>query len=160
MAFGLWGVLSGEIGLSVSVVACLTIGIVVDDTIHFLSKYVRAKHELKLSTEQAVRYSFRTVGVAMVSTSIILVANFGVMAFSGFYPSSSLGVLTAITIALALIVDFLFFAPLLLTLDLHRVRHSSATLPEPASEVRADSEQAHPRMGGVHSPVATDLIKP
>ena len=43
MAFGLWGLLNGEIGLAVSVVACMTLGIVVDDTVHFLSKYVRAK---------------------------------------------------------------------------------------------------------------------
>lgn len=97
--------------------ACITLGIVVDDTIHFLSKYVRAKREKQLPTEEAVLYSFRTVGVALVSTSIILVANFGVLAFSSFYPSQSLGMLTSITILVALVVDFLFFAPLLLVLD-------------------------------------------
>lgn len=117
MAFGIWGLISGEIGLSVSIVACITLGIVVDDTIHFLSKYVRAKREQNLPTEEAVLYSFRTVGVALVSTSIILVANFGVLAFSSFYPSQSLGMLTSITILVALAVDFLFFAPLLLVLD-------------------------------------------
>jgi predicted RND superfamily exporter protein len=120
MAFGLWGLLSGQVGLSLSVVACLTLGIVVDDTVHFLSKYVRAKREQSLSTEAAVRYAFRTVGVALVATSIILVANFGVMAFSGFYPSSSLGTLTAITIVMALVVDMFFFAPFLLLLDRRR----------------------------------------
>src|SRR5690606_34133995 len=117
MAFGIWGLVNGEIGLSVSIVACITLGIVVDDTIHFLSKYVRAKREKQLPTEEAVLYSFRTVGVALVSTSIILVANFGVLAFSSFYPSQSLGMLTSITILVALVVDFLFFAPLLLVLD-------------------------------------------
>lgn len=117
MAFGVWGIIDGKVGISVSVVACLTLGIVVDDTVHFLSKYVRAKREQKLSTEDAVRYAFRTVGVALVSTSIILVANFGVMSFSNFYPSSSLGILTAITIFLALVVDFLFLAPFILAFD-------------------------------------------
>lgn len=117
MAFGIWALISGEIGLSVSIVTCITLGIVVDDTIHFLSKYVRAKREKQLPTHEAVLYSFRTVGVALVSTSIILVANFGVLAFSSFYPSQSLGILTSITILVALVVDFLFFAPLLLVLD-------------------------------------------
>src|SRR5690606_35209007 len=36
MSFGLWGLLYGQIGLAVSVVACMTIGIVVDDTVHFI----------------------------------------------------------------------------------------------------------------------------
>lgn len=117
MAFGLWGLTMGNVGVSVSIVACLTIGIVVDDTVHFLSKYVRAKREQNLGTEDAVRYAFSTVGVALVSTSIILVANFVVIAFSGFYPSSNLGTLTSVTILLALIIDLLFFAPFLLLLD-------------------------------------------
>ena len=117
MAFGVWGLIDGNVNLSVSIVACITLGVVVDDTVHFLSKYVRAKREQQLSTEAAVRYAFRTVGVALVSTSIILVANFSVMVFSSFQPASSLGLLTAVTIFLALAVDFLFFAPLLLTMD-------------------------------------------
>lgn len=125
MAFGVWGILDGNISLSVSIVACITLGVVVDDTVHFLSKYVRAKREQNLNTVEAVRYAFRTVGVALVSTSIILVANFGVMAFSNFQPASSLGMLTAITIILALVIDFLFFAPLLLAMDARRSRRTA-----------------------------------
>ena len=117
MAFGLWGLVNGEIGLAVSVVACMTLGIVVDDTVHFLSKYVRAKRELGLNTEQAVEYALRTVGVALVATSVVLVANFAVIGTSHFYPNSSMGQLSAITIAMALIVDFFFFVPLLVALD-------------------------------------------
>lgn len=117
MAFGLWGMINGEIGLAVSVVACMTLGIVVDDTVHFLSKYVRAKRELGLSTEEAVTYAFRTVGVALVATSIVLVANFAVIGTSNFYPNSSMGQLSAITIAMALFVDFFFFVPFLVLLD-------------------------------------------
>ena len=120
MAFGVWGLINGEIGLAVSIVACMTIGIVVDDTVHFLSKYVRAKRELGLDTEGAVRYAFRTVGVALVATSVVLVTNFAVIGTSHFYPNSSMGMLSAITIAMALVVDFLFFVPLLIALDRRR----------------------------------------
>ncbi|MEE4249809.1 MAG: MMPL family transporter [Alcanivoracaceae bacterium] len=117
MAFGLWALISGEIGLAVSVVACMTLGIVVDDTVHFLSKYVRAKREHGLGTADAVRYAFRTVGVALIATSVVLVANFAVIGTSNFYPNSSMGQLSAITIAMALVVDFFFFVPLLIVLD-------------------------------------------
>ncbi len=120
MAFGLWALISGEIGLAVSVVACMTLGIVVDDTVHFLSKYVRAKREHGLDTADAVRYAFRTVGVALIATSVVLVANFAVIGTSNFYPNSSMGQLSAITIAMALVVDFFFFVPLLIMLDRRR----------------------------------------
>lgn len=120
MAFGLWGLISGEIGLAVSVVACMTLGIVVDDTVHFLSKYVRAKREHGLGTADAVRYAFRTVGIALIATSVVLVANFAVIGTSNFYPNSSMGQLSAITIAMALIVDFFFFVPMLIELDRRR----------------------------------------
>ena len=42
IAFGIWALIDGEIGLGLSVVTAMTLGIVVDDTIHFLSKYLRA----------------------------------------------------------------------------------------------------------------------
>ena len=152
MAFGLWGLIQGEIGLSVSIVACITLGIVVDDTIHFLSKYVRAKREKKLSTPDAVMYSFRTVGVALVSTSLILVANFGVLAFANFYPSQSLGILTSITILVALVVDFFFFVPLLLVLD-ERRRHKREQAPGLAPVAAALPEGTSPQepleIGGI-----------
>ncbi|MZR61664.1 RND family transporter [Alcanivorax sp. DP30] len=128
MAFGLWGLINGEIGLAVSVVACMTLGIVVDDTVHFLSKYVRAKRELGLNTEKAVGYAFRTVGVALVATSVVLVANFAVIGTSHFYPNASMGLLSAITIAMALVVDFFFFVPLLVALDRRR-KGSQASQP-------------------------------
>ncbi|HEY9134685.1 MAG TPA: MMPL family transporter [Pseudomonadales bacterium] len=130
MAFGIWGVFVGQVGMAVSIVASLTIGIVVDDTVHFLSKYVRAKRELGYSTADAVRYSFKTVGVALVLTSILLSANFGVMALSHFQPVANMGILTAVVIVMALVVDFLFFVPLLLLLDQHtdRLKKLNASL--------------------------------
>lgn len=114
MAFGLWGVLVGQIGLAMSVVAGVTIGIVVDDTVHFLSKYVRAQRERGLSPEDAVRYAFSTVGTALWVTSFVLVIGFGILAMSTFELNAGMGLLTAITIALALIADFLFLPPLLM----------------------------------------------
>ena len=117
MAFGFWGLAVGRIGMGTSIVAAMTIGIVVDDTVHFLSKYRRARRELGMSAEDAVRYSFHTVGTALWITSLILIAGFFVLTFSGFLMNSQMGVLTAITIAFALAADFLFLPPLLMWVD-------------------------------------------
>ena len=117
MAFGVWALIDGEIGMALSVVTAMTLGIVVDDTIHFLSKYLRARREQGLGAEDAVRYAFSTVGIALWVTSVALVAGFLVLATSSFKLNSSMGLLTAIVIAIALIVDFLLLPPLLIKLD-------------------------------------------
>jgi len=117
LAFGIWGLLVGQVGLALSVVAAMTIGIVVDDTVHFLSKYLRARREEQLSTEDAVRYAFFTVGTALWVTSLVLTAGFLGLSRSAFEVNSGMGLLTAITIVIALIADFLFLPPLLMAVD-------------------------------------------
>ncbi len=117
MAFGLWALFVGQVGLAVSVVVAMTLGIVVDDTIHFLSKYLRARRERGMNAEDAVRYAFRTVGVALTVTTIVLMAGFLVISQSNFLVNSQMGALTAVTIVIALIVDFLFLPALLIRVD-------------------------------------------
>ena len=117
MGFGLWGYMVGEIGLSLSIVSTMTLGIVVDDTVHFLSKYLRARREKNLSPEDAVRYAFATVGRALLITSIVLVAGFLVLATSSFQLNSGMGLVTALVIVLALLADFLFLPPLLIKIE-------------------------------------------
>lgn len=117
MGFGLWGLLYGQVGLGLSVVMGLTLGIVVDDTVHFLSKYLRARREQGLNAEDAVRYAFHTVGIALLVTTLVLVAGFMVLTQSAFKLNSDMGLLTAITIALALAADFFFLPPLLMKVD-------------------------------------------
>lgn len=117
MAFGAWGVLVGEVGLSLSVVTGMTLGIVVDDTIHFLSKYLRARREQGLSPSDSVRYAFRTVGTALWVTSAVLMAGFIVLTLSAFKPNSEMGLMSSITIGLALAADFLLLPPLLMKME-------------------------------------------
>lgn len=117
MAFGAWALFVGQVGLAVSVVAAMTLGIVVDDTIHFLSKYLRARRERGMNAEDAIRYAFNTVGVALFITTVILTAGFMIIAQSTFLINANMGLLTAITICIALFVDFLFLPPLLMLVD-------------------------------------------
>lgn len=117
MAFGVWALVDGEIGLGLSVVAAMTLGIVVDDTIHFMSKYLRARHEQGLDAAGAVKYAFSTVGIALWTTSVALVAGFMVISTSSFQLNAQMGVLVSAIIALALFVDFFLLPALLIRFD-------------------------------------------
>jgi predicted RND superfamily exporter protein len=117
MSFGVWGMLVGQVGLALSVIVSLTLGIVVDDTIHFLSKYLRGRREENMDPTQAVRYAFNTVGTAMWITTVALVAGFSVLTISGYTVNAQMGLLSAITISLALLLDFLFLPALLMMMD-------------------------------------------
>lgn len=117
MAFGVWGIFVGQISLAASVVASAALGIIIDDTVHFLSKYKLARTEKGLSPEDAVRYAFSTVGTAIWYMTVVLVAGFLVLGLSGFELNASLGILTAVTIAIALVVDFLLLPPLLMIME-------------------------------------------
>lgn len=117
LAFGLWGMVDGQVGMGLAVVTGMTLGIVVDDSVHFLSKYMRARREKGLSSEDAVRYAFRTVGMALVVTSIVLAAGFLVLSMSAFNMNADMAIMTAFTICFALLADFILLPPLLMKLD-------------------------------------------
>lgn len=120
VGFGLWGLMVGRVGMGLSVVSGLTMGIVVDYTVHLLSKYQMAQQENNLNTPDAIQYAFSTVGSALVVTTIVLCVNFGLLFFSVFVLNSDLGVLTAGIILIALVIDLFFLPPLLLWLDRNR----------------------------------------
>jgi predicted RND superfamily exporter protein len=117
MGFGVWYLVDGQVGLALSVVAGMTLGIVVDDTVHFLSKYLHARRDRGKDSAAAVSYAFSSVGSALWITTFVLVAGFMVLAQSTFKLNADMGLLTGITILIALVVDFLFLPALLLKLD-------------------------------------------
>jgi predicted RND superfamily exporter protein len=116
-AFGIWGLFVGQVGIALSVVTGMTLGIVVDDTVHFMSKYLRARREKGFNAEQAVHYAFNSVGIALLVTSVVLVAGFMIMAQSHFELNAGMGLLTSVVIALALAIDFMLLPPLLIKLE-------------------------------------------
>lgn len=117
MSYGLWAMMGKPLGMAGSVVATMSLGIVVNDNVHFLCEYVRARREKNMQPADAVRFAFSIAGVPMWSASIILVAGFALLSFSGFTVNSTMGLLTAITIAFALAADFFFLPPLLLKVE-------------------------------------------
>jgi len=130
VAFGIWGITNGQINMMLALVLSMTLGIVVDDTIHMLTKYIRARRELGKSPQDAIRYTFSTVGRAIIVTTIILTAGFSVLMQSSFAFNSDMGKLTAITIVVALILDLLLLPALLLVIDKDIPKSQSAEEPE------------------------------
>jgi hypothetical protein len=92
------------------------LGIIVDDTVHFLAKYLRARREEGMNAPGAVRYAFNTVGVAILLTTVILTFGFGFLSTSTFAINAQMGLLTSIAIGVALVFDFTIL-PILLIFD-------------------------------------------
>ena len=93
-------------------IAAIVMGIAVDDTIHYVHRYL-AELQRGGDSGEAVTRSHATVGVAMLYTSLLIGAGFSMLAFSDFVPSVVFGLLTALAMMLALLAD-LCLLPLLL----------------------------------------------
>ena len=100
--------------MAAATVAATSLGIIVDNTVHFLTKYLRARRERALERPDAIRYAFRTVGSAIAANAVILSLGFAVLAASTFRINAEMGLLTALAIVIALIIDFLLLPALLL----------------------------------------------
>ena len=97
-AFGAWGVFIGEVGFSAAAVTVISLGIVIDDTVHFLTKFLRAQKEKGLNGADSVRYAFETVGVAIIANTIILAFGFAILTFSAFKINAEMGLLTTLSL--------------------------------------------------------------
>ena len=127
LAFGLWGLFVGQVNMAVAVVAGMALGVVVDDSVHFLSKYQIARRELKLSANDAVISAFNVVGTALVVTTLILTAGFAILAQSTFGVNSYMAMLTGIALVIALIADMTLLPALLIALDKDKTETKSAS---------------------------------
>ena len=134
MMFGIWGFFVGEVNLGVAVVFSITLGIVVDDTVHFLSKFLRAKREHNYNTEQAIHYAFTHVGASLLITTFVLALGFATLYWSDFTVNSTLGVMVALTILIAIAFDFMFLPGMLIKLDALSKRFGK----QPPARVNAD----------------------
>ena len=114
--YGLWGLLVGEINQAAAVTFSVSLGIVVDDTVHILSKYISARKKGQ-DVEQAIEYAFTTAGTAMIITSITLTSGLLVLSQSVFGINAIIGSMVAPIVVLALLVDFMFLPSILYYFD-------------------------------------------
>ena len=117
MGFGLWGLFVGDVGFMVAVGMGSTLGVIVDFTVHFLSKYELARKEFKKSVEESVIYSFETVGFALIIMTVVLALGFSVLNLVTFIPIQDFAKFSVICFTGGLIINFLFLPNLLMKFD-------------------------------------------
>ncbi len=117
MGFGLWGLFVGDVGFMVAVGMGSTLGVIIDFTVHFLSKYELARKEFKKSVEESVIYSFETVGFALIIMTVVLALGFSVLNLVTFIPIQDFAKFSVICFIGGLIINFLFLPNLLMKFD-------------------------------------------
>lgn len=142
LGFGVWGMLGWDMNFSMTGIMAMGLGIVVDDTVHFMSKYLRARRVHRLSSEDAVRYAYGSVGKAMWVTSFVLIGGFMINTLSTFQFSFNMGFLTAMVITFALLGDLLYLPTLLLYTDKGKGERTLAEL-EQDEEHMLNEEERH-----------------
>ena len=113
LGFGVWGLLGMPMGLASTAIIALTIGIVIDDAVHLIYRFVDGRQRLQLDGLHASAYAVHRAGNAIVTTTIVLICGLGVLLLSPFEVNSSFGACTCLIIAIALIFDLLVFPRLL-----------------------------------------------
>ena len=117
VAFGIWGIFSSNVSMLVSLGIGCTLGIVVDFSVHFLSKYLYARRSLGLSAEESVLYAFETVGFPLTIMTVSLCMGFAVLFLASFMPLRGFAGITMISFVAALIIDLLLFPAVLIAWD-------------------------------------------
>ncbi len=112
VGYGIWWLAVGELNVVGTIAGSISLGIIVDDTIHFLTKYRALLREKGSTPEVAMKHTLEHVGPAMISTSIVLVLGFGVLTLSHFKMTSHLGWLSVLIVGIAPFAD-LVVAPAL-----------------------------------------------
>lgn len=115
VALGIWGYTKSEVGVAVSIVGVITLGIIVDDTVHILWRYREAQIK-GFNVETSIRWIFASVGKPMLYSTLALGIGFGVVSSSGFLVTSAMGQLASMTIVIALIADWFLLVPIIVRL--------------------------------------------
>ncbi len=109
---GIMGLVGIPLNTATAIIAAVTIGIAVDDTIHYLHQYQLERATGK-ARRPAVINAIVKKGVPMTTTSILLVGAFSILVWSNFIPTAQFGILCAITMINALVCDLLVLPALL-----------------------------------------------
>jgi len=116
LVIGVMGWLGITIDIGVAISGAIIIGVAVDDTIHFLVKYKEARlrgYDFKDSLAYVMQYA----GSAIIFTTFILSTAFMVFSFSQFVPNVNFGIVTAIALIIAVIVDLVMLPAILSRYD-------------------------------------------
>ncbi|MAD17825.1 MAG: hypothetical protein CL579_17445 [Alteromonadaceae bacterium] len=102
---GVMGWLAIPLDLMTITISAIAMGIAVDDTIHFVHRYLEELNKESNDSQQAVQNTFKSVGFALIYTTTIIAVGFSLLSFSDFVPSILFGLLTCLAMLLAFITD-------------------------------------------------------
>lgn len=111
---GYWGI---PLKPSTAIIFSIAFGIAVDNAIHFLAKYRQELYTHRFNVKKAIDLSMHETGTSMIYTAIILFAGFVIFTASEFGGTVALGLLTSITLLIAMFTNLLVLPSLLLTFD-------------------------------------------
>ena len=127
IVFGIWGLLVGELSPYILMLFSISIGLVVDDSVHVLSKYIVARREGN-SPEAAVQYSLDRAGSAITITTLSLAIGTFILVLSNTFYYQNVALLLTPIIITALLLDLLFLPPLLVRFDNWLERRKPSTV--------------------------------
>lgn len=116
LVLGIMGWFGFKIDMGVAITGAIIIGVAMDDTIHFLIKYFDSRKQ-NLSKEETFDTVLHYVGKAIFFTTVVLAFSFSMFAFSTFVPNQNFGIVTAVALLMALIIDLLLLPALLSVMD-------------------------------------------
>jgi len=114
---GIMGFFDIALKPSTALVFSIVFGIAVDDSLHFLARFRQELLVFDFDRHKAIDVALRETGKSMIYTSIILFAGFIIFAFSSFGGTVALGVLTSITLLVAMFTNLILLPALLLTFN-------------------------------------------
>lgn len=126
IVFGFWGLFMGEIGPYVLMLFSISIGLVVDDSVHILSKYLVARRRDE-SPEVAVQYALDKGGSAITITTLSLAVGTFILVFSQTFYFQNVSLLLTPIIVVALLLDLFYLPTLLLRFERWLQRSASRT---------------------------------
>ena len=112
VTLGCMSLLDIKINIATALIGGISLGVVVDDTIHFISRIIQNQKSGQAPIE-AVQNAIQTIGKSIIYTTLILIVGFSCMATSNFLPSAHFGIFISLSIFLALLLD-LICLPLIL----------------------------------------------
>lgn len=118
--FGIWGLVVGQLNMASAMIFSITIGIVVDDTVHLLMKYLNSRRQRQAKAKQALIEMLVHVMPAVITTSLIIAVGFSVLILSDFNANVIMGKMIVIVVLLALFIDLIFVPAVILLIDRYK----------------------------------------
>jgi len=109
---GIIGYLSIPLDIMTTTIAAITIGIAVDNTIHYLYRYIEFKKNNAMI--DSINLTNKSAGLAVLTTSLTIALGFSVLSFSNFIPTVIFGIFTSMAMLFAMIGVLLFLPSLLI----------------------------------------------